>query len=160
MQRNLLVAEIFSDLKDFLKLFLLYLFSFFDVPESISGKGFWAWKIFGLLDWYRQCQDQRHYQGQRCHQTLMPWWAPESGEQTLTCASIWCVGVVDKLAIVQDVVEHPAVVVAVLYKVSPKKTKVKPKQCFWTTCLHMRWSFPCEPMSPPLLWSKSRSRLF
>ena len=53
-------------------------------------------------------------------------------KQTITCASIWSLGVVDELPIVKDVVEQPTVVVAVLKKVSPE-TEVKPQRVFFVS---------------------------
>ena len=54
---------------------------------------------------------------------------------------------VDELAIIQNMVQHPIVMVAVLYKVSSEEETEYLFILFSITFLHMKSTFQCEPGS-------------
>ena len=54
---------------------------------------------------------------------------------------------VDELAIIQNMVQHPIVMVAVLYKVSSEEETEYLFIFFWVAFLHKKSTFPCGPGS-------------
>ena len=54
---------------------------------------------------------------------------------------------VDELAIIQNMVQHPIVMVAVLYKVSSEEETEYRFIFFWVAFLHKKSTFPCGPGS-------------
>ena len=67
---------------------------------------------------------------------------------------------IDELAIIQNMVQHPIVIVAVLYKVSSEEETWVSFFFFWVAFLHKKSTFPCGPGSLLPHWSKSHFPLF
>ena len=67
---------------------------------------------------------------------------------------------IDELAIIQNMVQHPIVMVAVLYKVSSEEETWVSFFFFWVAFLHKKSTFLCGPGSFLPHWSKSHFPLF